>query len=317
MKKLFIIFFLAIMIFQFASAEVVNKIVARVNEEIITEYELNEAVNFYLAQMKNPPSNIDEVKEKVLESLIEDKLVMKDAELSGLTEQIDEDLLSMNVEMAIDNIRAQYPNEEAFQRALKMAGMSLAELRENYTRQIKESEFANILIEKKVKSKINIEKEEMLEYYEKHKEEFVKAVGKVELSQIMIKGTRKGAFGIAQGLKNRINSPDDFHNLASEISDDELTKKDSGRLGSININQLNKKISSQVSRTPEGQVTDVIEIGGNYFLFFVDKKHSEEKKSFEEAFEEVKARLYAKKVEKVYNQYIEELKEESYIEIKL
>ena len=144
MKKVTLILMLLMLFIVISSSEVVNKIVARVDDEIITQYELDENVNFYLTQVSPQGLNIDEIKKDILDSMIEDILIMKEAEALELTDSIDEGLLGMNVDMAIDNIRAQYNSEEEFLRALKMAGLTLGKLRENYTKKIKESELQYI-----------------------------------------------------------------------------------------------------------------------------------------------------------------------------
>lgn len=316
MKRILVLFFISIL-FLTSYGDVINRIVARVDDEIITMYDLEENVQFFLAQSQDPNVDVNDLRKKILDSMIEDILVMKDAEKMKLMESIDEDLLNMNVDMAIDNIKAQYGSDEEFERALKMAGMTLGKLRENYSKQIKESEMTKIVIEKKVKSKINIERNEMEKYYNENKTRFVKAKGKVELAQIMIDGSRTGAMGIAENIRQRIIGGADFYELAKQESNDTFTKNDGGRLGELKTDELNKKITSEIVNLEEGNITNVIELGGNFFIFLVVKKHQQEPMSFEEAFDYVKADLYRQKIEGAFKEYIEELKKESFIEITL
>ncbi|MCK4666058.1 peptidyl-prolyl cis-trans isomerase [Candidatus Dependentiae bacterium] len=317
MKKITLMLILLMLFTVITSSEVVNKIVARVDDEIITQYELDENVSFYLTQVSPQGLNIDEIKKEILDSMIEDILIMKEAEALELTDNIDESLLGMNVDMAIDNIRAQYNSEEEFLRALKMAGLTLGKLRENYSKKIKESELSKIIIEKQVKSKVNIEKDEMEKYYEENKERYQKAKGKVKLSQIMITGSKTGAFGIAESIRKRIEGGADFHEIAKSESDDSFTKQDGGKLGILNTDDLNKKITSEIVKLNPGQITSVIDIGGNYYIFLLEKKDKPEEMSFEEAFDYVKADLYRIKIQEAYKEYIDELKKKSYIKITL
>ncbi len=317
MKKITLMLMLLMVFAVVTSSEVVNKIVARVEDEIITQYDLDDNVNFYLTQVNPQGLNVDEVRKEILDSMIEDILIMKEAEVLELTDNIDEGLLGMNVDMAIDNIRAQYNSEEEFLRALKMAGLTLGKLRENYTRKIKESELSKIIIEKQVKSKVNIEKEEMEKYYNENKGNYLKAKGKVELSQIMIVGTKTGAFGIAESIKKRIEAGGNFHEIAKSESDDSFTKQDGGKLGLLNTDDLNKKITSEIVKLEPGQITNVIDIGGNFYIFLLEKKDQPEEMSFEEAFEYVKSDLYRIKIQEAYIEYIDELKKKSFIKITL
>ncbi len=317
MKKVTLILTLLMFFVLITSSEVVNKIIARVDDEIITQFDLDENVSFYLNQVNPQGLNIDELRKEILDSMIEDILIMNEAEALELTDNIDEGLLGMNVDMAIDNIKAQYNSEEEFLRALKMAGLTLGKLRENYTKKIKESELSKIIIEKQVKSKVNIEKDEMEKYYNENKGKYLKAKGKVELSQIMITGSKTGAFGIAESIKKKIEAGVDFHEIAKTDSDDSFTKKDGGKLGILNTDDLNKKITSEIVKLNPGQITNVIDIGGNYYIFLLEKKDQPEEMSFEESFENVKSDLYRIKIQEAYKEYMEEIKKKSYIKITL
>ncbi|HMB70683.1 MAG TPA: SurA N-terminal domain-containing protein, partial [bacterium] len=116
-----------------AGAEVVDRIVAVVGTEIILLSEVEEEV--YLGRLRNEvdpedPAAVDEYRREILESKIEEKILVEKARKEGIRitrEEIDE-----AVERMVGDIRARFPDEDSFLEQLERENMTLDELRKDY-----------------------------------------------------------------------------------------------------------------------------------------------------------------------------------------
>jgi parvulin-like peptidyl-prolyl isomerase len=145
-------------------SETVNKIVAIINNEIITDFDINIYILFDKAH------NLKY--EDVLNKLIEEQLIIasaKDREYEIVDQEID-----YNIDQTIANQRSQFPTDEAFMKALKNEGLTLAGLKENYRKQIKNQFLKEKIIEDKIKKKISVSTGEVGKYYENNKEKYLK-----------------------------------------------------------------------------------------------------------------------------------------------
>lgn len=147
----------------YCSAKVVERIVARINNEVIFQSELEDYVRLVRAQMGIEEQG-EEVKKKVLNQLIEEKILLQQADKEKIEISDDE------VKTALQNLRDKFPTKEDFNKELRKQGLTLTELQENLSRQLKIMK----LVERDVKRKIQVTSKEVKEYYLQHKGEIKK-----------------------------------------------------------------------------------------------------------------------------------------------
>lgn len=145
------------------SAKVVERIAARVNNEVIFQSELEDYVRSVRAQTGLEGQG-EEVKKKVLDQLIEEKILLQQAEKEKIEVSEDE------VKTALQNIGDKFPTKEEFNKELRKQGLTVAELQDNLRKQLKILR----LIEKNVKRKIQVTAKDVKEYYLQHKDEIKK-----------------------------------------------------------------------------------------------------------------------------------------------
>ena len=156
---------------QISSAEVVDRIVAEVNDEIITMSELEGASKSIEAQSGLKPTGKEtkEVERNMLESLIDRKLAKAEAKRRGITVDDKEMATALNTFKRKNNL----PDDDALKQALSKAGLTLKELKQNLADQIIQERLVTIA----VGTKTMVNDAEVHRVYEEH----FKAAGGTQL----------------------------------------------------------------------------------------------------------------------------------------
>ena len=176
MKKVIFVLLIALIAITTPRSEIINKIVARVNDQIITDFDVQLIILFD----RRGTLEYGEV----LNKLVEDQLVIasaKDREYEISDQEID-----YNIDQSIANQRSQYPSDDAFKEALKREGLTLSALKENYRKQIRNQYLKEMIIEDKIRKKISISTDEVEEYYKENREKFKSAPLRYDISSIYI-----------------------------------------------------------------------------------------------------------------------------------
>jgi len=152
----FVFCLLSFVICHLASGEanVIERIVVRVNDEVIFQSEFEDYVRIVRAQTGLTEKG-DEVKKKILDQLIEEKIFLQEIEKEGIEVEEDE------IKIALQNLKDKFPTKEEFNRELIKQGLTVIELQDNLRKQLKILK----LIEKNVKRKIQVTSKEVKEYY--------------------------------------------------------------------------------------------------------------------------------------------------------
>ena len=167
---------------QMAVTEIVERIVAVVNEEIITLSEVRAISIPYLKKMEKQYSvqygeaEIVETEKRIVDQLIDEKLVAQEADRLGI------EVTAKEIEMAVRDVKERSQLTDAqFEKALAADGMTLEDYKKELTNQMKKMQ----VMDQEVRAKVQVSKKEVDEYYEKHKSEF-NAPPEVRLQQILL-----------------------------------------------------------------------------------------------------------------------------------
>ncbi len=182
MKKSLFIAAMLLMLGSFtADAEVVDRIVIVVNNEIITQREVDVILAPIYAQYRTMYQGeelirkLEETREQILKQLIEDRLILSEAKKQNVAVEEKE------IDARINDIKKKVGTEADLENMLNEQNLTLKELRERY----KEKIMIRKLIDQKVGARIIITPLEVKDYYAAHKEEFlhpeeVKLVGRLK-----------------------------------------------------------------------------------------------------------------------------------------
>jgi peptidyl-prolyl cis-trans isomerase SurA len=174
MKNLAIFYF--IFCAAFCSAKEIERIVAYVNKEVIFQSEIEDCLRSVRAQTGVEKQD-EETKKKVLDQLIEEKILLQQADKEKI--EISED----EVKTALENLKSKFSSRDDFDKELRKQGLTIISLRDNLKKQLKILR----LIEKNVKRKIQVTDKEVREYYSRYKDDTKKKEGaaKEEIRNIL------------------------------------------------------------------------------------------------------------------------------------
>lgn len=149
----FLFFILFISSSKYLGAEVVDRIAGIVGDQVITQSEIEEAM--ILLQERD--------KAKVLDHLIEHKLLVLDAEKETL--EVKQEELEKAVEDAILNVRGRFPSDEKYELELSRSGITEEDLREKYTKEMRENLLIQKLFQKKFGKELAVSDMEAMDFY--------------------------------------------------------------------------------------------------------------------------------------------------------
>jgi peptidyl-prolyl cis-trans isomerase SurA len=300
---------------------IVEEIVARVNNDVITREDLGHA-------RASVDSEVEQECQNCTPEQLREQLASKEKNL--LRDLIDQSLLvqrakdsNINVDgevvKRLDAIRQQYklPDMETLEKEVTKTGQDF----EDFKSQIKNQLLTQEVIRKEVGSRIINSHEDVVKYYEAHKQDFVRPE-MVVLREIFVSTENKPAADIpalrkkAENLRDRVlKNGDDFGELAKRFSDSS-TAQQSGELGSFERSKLDPNISGKVFALNRGQMTDVIETKTGFEILQVRERYQTGEQPLDKVEPEISNRLYEEKMEPAMRAYLQTLREDSYLQIK-
>ncbi|RJR18328.1 MAG: hypothetical protein C4582_11810 [Desulfobacteraceae bacterium] len=296
--------------------EICNRIVAYVNNDVITLYELDNRMTklagMQLEEFKaKDPQGYADARRQVLNLLIDEKIAQERIKELGIN------VTAREIDQAIERIKEdnRWTQEDLFEK-LKSQKLSYEEYREGVRTELERMR----LINHEVKSKIIVREEEIAEYYKTHQDEF-NTPAKVRLSAIFLKDkasrTHEDAKSLndsARELVSRLKGGEDFGELARVFSQGPGASQ-GGDLGFFNTAQLDKELQELVTQLPEGGVSDPIVRASGLQIIKVTKKEKGGTKSLEDVRNAIFNLLYKEEVNKRYNTWLGELRKKAYTKI--
>lgn len=264
-------------------AVTINKIIAWVNNDIITKDELD------MAMSEIEATGVKSKKEDVLEKLIEERLILQAAYEKGV--EID----SSDVERIMSNIKAKFTSDEEFEQALSSEGVTIDELKEKYRESLLKKEIVDI----EVGSKVSISEKEIEAI--KYKFSY-----QVKVKHILVKNKADAIL-----IQSRIDRGESFDNMVQEYS---ISKANGGILDFFSPNQMIKEFSDACfNLTKKGEMSGIIETKlGFHIIMLLDKRDTPEDE-LNQIIEEQKIRIREEKFNNEFSKWIDILKEKAYI----
>jgi peptidyl-prolyl cis-trans isomerase SurA len=301
--------------------KVVEEIVARVNNEIITSSELEKARAAAVEEAQQECSG--RCTPEQLQVAVEDrqKFALRDLIDQSLLAQRGKDM-GVNVEgdvvKQLDQVRIQNKLEsmEKLESAVTKEGLNWDDFKNNIRNKLLTQE----VIRREVGSHITIGRDDAKKYYEEHKKEFVKPE-QVALRAIEISTDGKKEADLpdlkkkADDMLRRIKDGEDFATLAKRFSDGS-TAQQGGFLGVYKRGELSKQLEDQVFAMKKNQLTDVIETKQGYLILQVLERYEEGEQPFEKVENEIMDHLYSERMEPTLREYLKTLREQSYVVVK-
>ncbi|MCG6913346.1 peptidylprolyl isomerase [bacterium BMS3Abin03] len=240
--------------------EVLDKIVAVVDNEIILQSELDFQTNIYARQRGIDP-NKPGLKKQILNSMIEDKLVYAQSELDST--EVTEDEISQRIDYQIQVFQQQYGS---IQKIEELYGMSIEKIK----RELRDDVRKNLMIQKLQQTKfgdVEATRREVEEFFNNFKDSIGVIPEKLTIYHIFKNPkansqVKKKARELAEALLDSLKAGADFATLAKKYSDDPGSASQGGDLGfvkrgmfypefeaaafSLNVNEISGVVESPV-----------------------------------------------------------------------
>jgi len=300
---------------------VVEEIIARVNNEIITKSEYDKSLASAEEDARQECENrctpqqlttaTEDRKKSALRDLIDQALLVqrgKDMSISVETDVIKQ----------LDQIRIQnkLPDMDALEKAVTSQGLNWEDFKNN----IRSHLITQKVIGQEVGSHINIPESESKKFYEEHKAEFI-GPESVALREIVVSTDGKKEADLpdlkkkAETARKRVDDGEDFSEIAKRMSDG-TTKEQGGYLGIYKRGELAKPIEDKVFSMKKNGLTDVLETKQGFLILQVLEHYDEGQQSFDKVKEKIMNQLYETRMQPALRDYLKTLREQSYVVIK-
>ena len=261
----------------FAQAQqptLVDEIVARVDDEVITRSELEEQLTFLTAQAPLSPEQLDSLRRQVLERMIDEKLLLIEARRDTTIKVTDEE-----VEQALENQIAfleQQMGEEAFEAELKREGLTREQLKDRFRDQIREQLLIQKYVDKVVRPRVTVSPDEVRRFYEEKGDSIPEKPDMVRVRHILIRIRPDSAIEgrakrQAEKLYAQIRSGRSFEDLAFRYSDDRETASQGGELGFVPLSTFPPAVAQKIAGATPGTVLEPVRGDRGYHIFKVEE----------------------------------------------
>jgi parvulin-like peptidyl-prolyl isomerase len=295
-------------------AKIVDRIVAQVNDDIITLSDINREIAEERQQLAarytgdQLEQELKKVQKNALEYLIQQKLFLQKANELGVGSGLDLDV-SAFIEQKRKEVGAKDMDE--FEHMLEQSGLSLSGYREDIKKQMIIQQLLGYFVD----SRITLLSEELERYYQEHQKDF-SSPEEVTLSEILIPsaGTDGNPESLCNEYRNRLLKGESFAALASQYSKGPTASR-GGSIGTFAVSKLNPETARAIASVKEGDVSSVVKIPEGYAIYRVDQRKVSVVRPFDEVKNEIKQILYERKRQPEYDRFVAQLKEDAYIQI--
>ena len=300
------------------AAEVTDRIVAVVNEDVITQSELNQAFEPYARNIETSYQGNDlenvlkQNKAAFLQRLIDQLLIEHEAKKAGagIAAVKDEEVMAVIKDMLSKN----NVSMSDYTKKLAAEGNSL----ETAKKEIKGQMLRMRLLRREVQSRILVTDEEIGNYYNKHRQDY-EGKEAVRIRQILLPAARDAGNLLrenvreqAKQLRERILKGEPFEGLAAQYA-----TAQGGDIGFVERGVILPQVEQVAFTLPIGQVSDVIETDMGFHLITIVDKRGAGLKPLPTVRNEIKAKIEDEKVSKKYDEWIESIRKKSFIDIRL
>jgi peptidyl-prolyl cis-trans isomerase SurA len=289
-----------------SSGDVIDRIVAVVNGEIITLYEVDERARPLVSRAGGTDFEkrrlLDQARQRVIEAMIDDLLIKQEAQRLGVS------VSDMEIQNQIRQLKdANNLSEEQFTSSLLLQGMTRAD----YEKMLRDDILKQKILGAMVRRKVVITEQEIREYYEAHQSEFSRGK-KVRLKLIVL----------PRGL-----DADELHEqiTSGRITFEEAARKYSigpgseqgGALGEVEWKDISDHWREVLDGIDSGEMSKPFAFDQNSVILQLDSKQPGEHAELDEVRAEISDRLYRPKLEERFKEYIQALRKRAVLDIRL
>ena len=290
------------------AAEVVDRIVAVVNGEIITLFELNERLKPILDQFKgrqlsdSDKQAIVKFKKDLLQKLIDDILLAQEIKKFNVT------ATDVEVENQLQSFKDQHKlTEETLAEQLKLEGMTRAEFLDKIRKDILRQRLLGVMVRRKVV----VTSEEVKRYYDEHKQDFAKD-RTVRLALILLPAGQS-----AETLRDRIAKKEISFAEAADAYTEGPGKGQGGDIGTLEWKSLAAEWQKALEGVSPGEVSQPFVLSGREALLSPRSLDAGDEQGLAAVEQQIRDKLTSDKLSDRFSEYMDELRSKAVIENRL
>ncbi|MDH3999109.1 MAG: peptidyl-prolyl cis-trans isomerase [Desulfuromonadales bacterium] len=296
------------------AAETVSRVAAVVNEDIITTYQLDKALQEQLAEQEQQPSPVQlgALRQELLSRLIEEALVQQRIQALNLTVSEEE------VETALLDVQKKNQlTREQLEEAVMVQGLDFDSYRGNLSKQILRYK----LIGQEVRSQVDVTEQEVVEYYRAHVEEY-RQEAKVDVTTMTFPISEKSSIQEREKIRTqakealkRLRQGDAMADVVSAYS--ETYGASMLELGEFAHSELIPEFAVALAEIESGSYSDPVEAKGALHLLKVEERLPGTLLQFDSMKNEIYQMILDQKTDARIKEWTKALKNRSFIDIRL
>lgn len=297
-------------------AEMVDRIVAIVNDDVITFSDLNRegAMLFRRITQEAPPEQVErtllKAREEILSSLIDKLIVAQRAKKLGIS--ADNPEVDNAIRVIIERNKT---TAEKFWQQMTIMGSNEQDYREIIRSQILQEK----LIDYEIRSRVVVTEERMREFYEKNYAQKIQedAYHILQMGFVWKENTqvaKDDARRRAEETRQQALAGQDFRSLAQQSSD-LPSAKDGGDIGVFKKSEMADHMKAGLSGLQAGQISAIQEtsVGYQFFKLLSDRGDIGLQATYETVKEQIRQRLYEEALNSQFQKWVKELRDQAYI----
>jgi len=316
MKKIILATAISLTAGSLCAAELVEAIVVRVGDRIITrtQYAKRLREGFAEIEQTTPPDKVaakrDQLKKDMTNEVIAELLVKDRADRLGIN------ISDAEVKEALARLKEQYniKTDEQFEQSLKNSGMSRADME---TR-LRDTLLTNKLFARELRGRDELTDKELRERYDREKESF-RLPERAHLRAIIV--TRPDNPAEADRIAQRVQqiatdakAAPDFAKFAESVPENAMKEK-GGDMGNVTRGELLPDLDKAVFNATSGAILGPIATKSGWHIIKVEQRLPSEVPAFESVKDKLRKDVSDEAFQRDYKAYIDRLRKDAFIQI--
>ncbi len=299
-------------------AEIVDRVIAVVNDDIITQYELDSTVDLVLKRYEqniraeDRERIVGEARKALLSRMIDDVILRQEARRLGIS--IREEELTSTIQDALNRRNVSMEN---LRETLIKEGTNYEKYREATRNDLIKAR----VMQREIRPRVSVTGEEIGAFYQEHRNEYE---GKLRVRLLMIalpvrdgsdEAAKSAQRAKAESILKRIRGGEPFEALANENALG--PERTGGDIGYVEKGSMHPSIEGIAFSLKPGETSDIIESPQGFCIIRIVDKKGGGSLSVKATREDVEEQIFREKMDKKYTEWLAEKRQKAHIEIRL
>ncbi|PWB48479.1 MAG: hypothetical protein C3F12_01565 [Candidatus Methylomirabilota bacterium] len=315
-----VVFLLSIFAASGAEAVILDRVVAVVNDDVITLTEVQEEGLQAIRKIVENTLGMERERQlRSTEQQILDELILRRLQLQEAKKENIE-VTPAETQTAIEELKKRngLSGDEDLRAALSRELLSEEQFRRGITEQV----LLTKLVSRRVRSKVVVLDEEVQQYYEQRQDQFTE-IPQFKIRHLLVTVSPQATPADQSRARKRIEEAQarlkmgtDFSTVAKQYSEGPLASS-SGEVWTMKRGELAPELEEAAFALPVGQPSDIITTSAGFHLIVVEERVPGRTLSFDQVKERLRAILFDQKTEAKFKEWIEGLRTKANVEVKL